>query len=116
MQDCARAERFLRRSGAGNGDMPSARKARETEEIFRDANRSIRDVAAELGVDGPVPFLCECADPSCRALIRLKWSEFAGLLERPNRFALLPGHQIAEVEEVVRQAAGYIVVEKASPA
>ena len=95
--------------------MPSPREARETEEIFRDANRSIGDVAAGLGIDGPVPFLCECADPACRALLRLAWSEIEALLARPSRFALLPGHQITAVEEVVHEAAGYIVVEKGSP-
>jgi hypothetical protein len=92
--------------------MPSPREARETEQVFRSANRSIGDVASALAIDGAVPFLCECSDPACRALIRMPWSEFEALHAHPDRFAVLPGHELRAVEQVVSEAHGYFVVDK----
>ena len=36
----------------------------------------------------------------------------ATFVERPNRFVVLPGHIIPEVEVTVADAQGYVVVEK----
>jgi hypothetical protein len=86
--------------------------ADEIERTFRDANREIVDVATELSAGGRVPFLCECSDPSCHAIIRMPWTEFEALHRHGNLFVVAPGHELPEVERLVATTAYCNVVEK----
>jgi hypothetical protein len=89
-----------------------AAAAFEIEQSFRDANRTIMEVAAELELSREVPFLCECCDTGCRDLIRMPWAEFEALHEHGNLFVVKPGHEHLEVEQLVVETAAYNVVEK----
>jgi hypothetical protein len=39
--------------------------------VFRIANDTIAARARELGITGPVPFICECDDDRCFALVHV---------------------------------------------
>lgn len=69
-------------------------------------------VAHSLNVDAAVPFLCECSDTHCRELIRIPWTEFDALHELDNRFVVVPGHELLEVEQLVAESDRYNVVQK----
>lgn len=91
-----------------------ARRARvaENEATFRHANEKLEQRFRELGAEGLTPFLCECGDARCTRTIKLSLDEYEAVRERPDHFAIVPGHQILEVERVVEENGRYDVVEK----
>jgi hypothetical protein len=58
---------------------------------FRAANERIFDSAREHKVTDAIPFLCECADPLCAAIIRLDAGEYERI-RNSGRFFNAPGH------------------------
>ncbi|HEX6700558.1 MAG TPA: hypothetical protein VF101_07485 [Gaiellaceae bacterium] len=44
---------------------------------FRSANDRIAEEARSLDFDGPIPFLCECDDATCHAIVRLDAAGYA---------------------------------------
>jgi hypothetical protein len=88
-------------------------KAARNQMLFRSVNERIHEIS-----DGGVPpnettsFLCECADTSCMKTLELTASEYEAAHSSPTRFPILPGHELPDVERVVEQHDGYIVVEK----
>jgi hypothetical protein len=60
----------------------------------------------------PVPFLCECGDESCAEAMELTPDDFMSIHSAPNRFAVLPGHVLGDVEWVVETGERWWVVEK----
>jgi hypothetical protein len=70
---------------------PNAERVAQNQAAFREANEGI-DSAAQ-GVVDRAPFLCECADSSCTALIRLDLDEYRRVREDSRRFAMTPGHE-----------------------
>jgi hypothetical protein len=44
--------------------------------VFRLANDTIADRARKLEITGPVPFICECDDDRCFALVHVALAEY----------------------------------------
>ena len=82
--------------------------------IFREANEHIEEAAEKVGHSGTVPFICECADPSCREIVRLTFEEYEHVRDRSTTFVNAPGHQAVapHAVNVVERADGYVIVEK----
>jgi hypothetical protein len=59
---------------------------------FRNANERIYGSAREYRVTEAIPFLCECADPACSAIIRLSADEYNRIRGNPRRFFGAPHH------------------------
>ena len=70
----------------------------------------------DAGGEEPVPFLCECGDQSCAEAMEMTPEEFMSIHSAPNRFGVLPGHALGDVEWVVETGERYWVVEKRSSA
>jgi hypothetical protein len=88
--------------------------------MFRDANEIIRGQAGKLEFRAAdrVPFLCECADPSCTDVIRLTLEDYEAVRASSHTFAIVPGHEAAESETVVDVGSdddGVAVVAKKPP-
>ena len=81
---------------------------------FRDANERIRNAAEEHGVAAAVPFVCECADESCREIVQMSVEDYGEVRSNPRWFLNAPGHDAAArgSVEVVASRGGYVVVEK----
>jgi hypothetical protein len=80
---------------------------------FRRANERIGAAAGAYGVDTPVPFLCECADPKCSEVVRLKLEEYEEIRSDPRHFLHIPGHETdGTTSVVVAERDGYVIVEK----
>ena len=96
----------------------SAERIGRNDAIFRDANEAIRQTAETYGFDDKVPFVCECADPNCREILRLTLAEYSEVRRDPRHFVNAPGHETAAREwgEVVARADGYVTVAKLGPA
>ena len=100
-------------SAANTAGMSAERIARN-DAIFREANDGIGDVADELGMTGLLPFVCECADPTCRDLVRLSLDDYQSIRSDPRLFVNVVGHEQSARgwAEVVAQSDGHVVVEK----
>jgi hypothetical protein len=59
---------------------------------FRDANERIYGSAVEYQVTEAIPFLCECADPACTAIIRMSADEYIRIRGDTQLFFGAPGH------------------------
>jgi sugar/nucleoside kinase (ribokinase family) len=96
----------------------SAERAAQNDATFRQANEEIRARADEWGLDGALPAICECADISCTALVRITPDAYAAVRAHPARFVIVPGHEANDQgwTKVVADFGQYVVVEKVGEA
>lgn len=57
-------------------------------------------------------FVCECGDPDCDSTIRMSLTEYEAVRADAQLFALVPGHEAPDAEDVVDDRSGYRVVRK----
>jgi hypothetical protein len=86
------------------------------EALLRDVNDGIERGSWPRAGDEPVRFRCECAKLDCNEIVELTVPEYEQVRTHPRRFALLPGHEVVDVERVVDTNPGYVVVEKRAAA
>jgi hypothetical protein len=81
---------------------------------FREANERISAAAGSYGIETPIPFICECSDPSCSGVVRLTLEEYEEVRANSRHFLNLPGHEAASMGAavVVERRDGYAIVEK----
>ena len=79
------------------------------EATFRKVNEGMKD-----GQDGSdlLSFVCECGRLHCTRILKLTREEYEGVRANSRRFAIVDGHEIPEVEEIVERHDRYFVVEK----
>jgi hypothetical protein len=92
----------------------SAERIGRNDSIFRDANEAIAEVAEDGRSDGPVPFICECAEPTCKELVLLTLDEYRQVRSDPRWFVNAVGHDVAARGwgEVIAKTDGHVVVQK----
>jgi hypothetical protein len=89
------------------------RRIGRNEEVFRRVNEQIEQVNEAFGaVSGTMTLVCECGDTSCIEQIELTPAEYDELRSDPTLFAIRPGHEIPDVEDVVERGDRYWVVKK----
>jgi len=81
------------------------------EALVRSVNERMEELSHGVG-DDRVEFLCECGRDGCEERVRMTAGDFEGIHDEDDRFALAPGHQTDEIEQVVERRDGYWVVEK----
>jgi hypothetical protein len=82
------------------------------ESILREINERIERGRWPGEEQKAVGFRCECARLGCNGMLELTVREYERIRSHPRRFVVLPGHEIADAEEVVQTRPGYVVVEK----
>jgi hypothetical protein len=83
------------------------------EAVFREVNERIEDLAQTFSLAARhLDFVCECGDSSCTQQIRMTSGEYEELRADPLLFAVYPGHETPDVEDVVDRRDGYDVVRK----
>jgi hypothetical protein len=96
-------------------DADQERRARN-EAIFREVNERIEELSKRSGIDEAdslLPgFICECSSESCTEVLEVSYQLYEAVREDPRRFLVLPGHQDLDVERVVDEHEGVLVVEK----
>jgi hypothetical protein len=80
----------------------------------RSINESLASVLERAHLDGPDigGFLCECARADCEARVPIRIEQYERVREDSRRFVICPGHEFADVEEVIERCDDYFVVEK----
>ena len=86
----------------------------KNETVFRAANREIEQADREggAGPDQPIEVLCECGRQGCGGVITLTVADYDGVHSQTDRFVVLRGHESPEIEKVVEERTGYLVVDK----
>jgi hypothetical protein len=62
--------------------------------------------------DDDATFVCECGRIGCTQKLRLRRSEYEAVRDSFNRFIVVPGHEIPDVDEVIARADGCLVARK----
>jgi hypothetical protein len=89
--------------------MDSEMKARlaSNQASLRTVNEGVRGELA----GGMVGFRCECGRLGCTRIVMLSRDEYEAVRAHPRRFAVVPAHDVAEIEKVVVRHASHAVVE-----
>ena len=89
------------------------RRIAANESRFRQINERLEEDLRRLPVDGePVTFVCECGQLSCVDPVPLTIDEFERVRQDPHLFAIVPGHEIPDAEDVVAREERFFVVRK----
>lgn len=89
------------------------RRVGRNEALFRAVNEKVRDASEAFGAfSGSITFVCECGDVECIEQVTMPPDEYAAVREDPLLFVLKPGHEAANVEEIVMRRPEYEVVRK----
>jgi hypothetical protein len=83
------------------------------EAVFREVNERIEEVAETFDIQSqPLDLICECGDAKCVQPLSMTRAEYEHVRSDPRHFAVHPGHEIPDVEEVVERCKGYNIVRK----
>jgi hypothetical protein len=93
-------------------DNESERRIARNESLLREVNESIERGRWPGDESLPLKFRCECASLDCNETIALTREEYEQVRRNGRRFAIRPGHQAEECEQVVETHDAYAVVEK----
>ena len=101
----------------GNAVVERELRAARNQSIFRAINEKIIELSeAFRSITGNFEIACECADTQCLASVTIAPAAYDEVRASPNRFVVLPGHVVPEVEVTVAETQGYVVVEKMAAA
>jgi hypothetical protein len=91
-----------------------AERIARNEARFREINdRLARDLAEVVeGAEELLPFVCECGLRTCAQPVRLSIGEYRRVRADRVHFAVVPGHEIEDVEDVVERGDRYVVIRK----
>ena len=92
------------------------RRIADNESRFRDINERLERDLRRLPVDGePVEFVCECGRLECTQSVLLTLDEYERVRQDPTTFAMLHGHEIDDVEDVLYDCERYVIARKKPP-
>jgi hypothetical protein len=96
--------------------MPDERATRlaENEARFREINDRVeRDLdRVHYSPDELLPFVCECAQRTCSATIDLSREEYEHVRSESILFAVAPGHEVPDIEDVVERTERFFLIRK----
>ena len=85
----------------------------KNEALFRTINERVESINESFAVvAGTMTVVCECGDQRCLKHIELTRDEYERLRSDPARFAVKPGHEAPDVEDVVERHDRYWVIKK----
>ena len=94
-------------------DPERTRRVGLNEAMFREINERLEELAhASSARQGTLDLVCECGDRNCGERLTLTVTEYRELRSDPLHFAVLPGHEIPQVEDVVDRRGRWLVVRK----
>src|SRR3954454_4892408 len=104
--------------GSTSRGRSSAEKAASNESRFREANERIEEVVEQYGLRQPLPLLCECADPECTQLVRMRHDQYLHVRYDCPWFLNATGHEdsVSPHSRVVEKCEAYVIVEKTGKA
>jgi hypothetical protein len=90
-----------------------SKRIADNESRFREINERLRTDLRVLPDDAaPVEFVCECGRVECAEPVRLTLAEYEAVRASSMDFAIVPGHDIGDVEDVVASNERFATVRK----
>ena len=93
----------------------SRREARATrnQAMFRAVNEKMREFNDALAnLTDAYSIACECADSACFQMLTVRRTDYCAARSSSRQFVVLRDHVVPEIERVVWEVDGYVVVEK----
>jgi hypothetical protein len=85
----------------------------ENEILFRDVNERLKGVSEGFGDVLPeFEIICECGDAVCTNRISMTLGDYEQLRASGTHFAVRHGHESLDIETIVEDHGGYLVVQK----
>jgi hypothetical protein len=92
------------------------RRIGHNEALYRQVNEQIQEVSkGAWAVKDEFRIICECGVLECMQQIPVDLAVYERTREDPNRFIVVPGHELEDVETIVEPHEGYVVIEKIPP-
>ena len=90
------------------------RRHAKNEALFRGLNEAIKGNEIENGVEAgdPIDFVCECSSAECMKVVSVSGEEYEAIREGGSTFIVAPGHEDAEIEDIIVSYRDFSVVEK----
>ena len=89
------------------------------EALFREVNERVAEVVEDFvpadTYSDQVEFHCECGRADCSEQMAMTLGEYEAVRAKSTRFAVVPGHEVPDIEQVLARHARYFVVEKQDP-
>ena len=83
------------------------------EALFRAVNERVEDLNESFAtVTDTFEVVCECGDAGCVAQIRVASDAYERVRAGATLFIVVPGHETAEIEEIVDKQDAYYIVRK----
>lgn len=82
----------------------------KNEVFFREMNERLD--AMSIPWAKTTDYLCECSEQSCVKIVELTKAEYERVRSRATVFVVVPGHERPEIEKVVEENEGFLLVEK----
>ena len=92
-------------------------RAARNQALFRAVNEKLEALnETYASVTETFTIACECADTTCVEMVDIRPDDYRTIRAEPRHFAVLPGHVYPDVERVVDERDGFVVVEKSGTA
>ncbi|HWL32645.1 MAG TPA: hypothetical protein VNP89_03490 [Gaiellaceae bacterium] len=89
------------------------RQMAENEVRFRALNERLRGGSGTWSPgEGVFELVCECGDENCARAIRLTPRDYEAVRSDEAQFMVVPGHERFDLEDVVAERDGWVVVRK----
>jgi hypothetical protein len=82
------------------------------EALFREVNERLEELAQGFAYPNKLDLICECGNASCASRIEMDRDEYEHVRSDSTTFAIVKGHEIQDVEEIVERRKRYDVVRK----
>ena len=84
----------------------------QNETLFREVNEQI-SALNNLGAQMETfPAVCECGNDACSEVVSVHRSLYESVRAQSDRFIVASGHVLPEIEKIVGQHRGFVVVDK----
>jgi len=93
--------------GAGREERLASNEA-----LFRFANERMAGWEERHEGGDTELYFCECAEPGCTEKVALRVQDYEAIRASSRTFFVIPGHEKPDVETVVDQHEGWLVVRK----
>ena len=108
----------MRVVGPGDREDGSQEERREVERAGAaevNGRRVNEAIERGTGAAGAAIFVCECGNLGCNSTVELTIGAYESVRSEFDRFLLVPGHELEDIEDVVERHEDYLVVAKRAP-
>jgi len=81
------------------------------EALFRQVNEAVSEISGDFEAPD-FEIVCECGELGCSERILITNAAYSALRSESHQFAIVPGHEVPDVEQVIADEGNYYVVEK----